>query len=106
MTTTEEPLNSSEYVYDLATYLLASARGCIEEPLLYGPLRLIEALSRLVTISQYAPCVKKDEFLLAAKRKIDQNKYVVMQSEEEFTKFLDSLIKEFTTELKRRNKLE
>jgi len=102
----EETLTSSEYVYDLATYLLTSARGCIEEPLLYGPLRLIEALSRLVTISQYAPCVKKDAFLLAAKKKIDQNKYVVMQSEEEFTKFLDSLIKEFTAELKRRNNVD
>ena len=104
--TEEGPLTSSEYVYDLATYMLTSARGCIEEPLLYGPLRLIEALSRLVAISQYAPCVKKDEFLLAAKKKIDQNKYTVMQSEEEFTKFLDSLIKEFTAELKRRNNVD
>jgi hypothetical protein len=104
--TEEGPLTSSEYIYDLATYMLTSARGCIEEPLLYGPLRLIEALSRLVAISQYAPCVKKDEFLLAAKKKIDQNKYTVMQSEEEFTKFLDSLIKEFTAELKRRNNVD
>lgn len=103
---TEESIEAKEYVYDLATYLLTSARGCIEEPLLYGPLRLIDALSRLATISQHATCIREDEFLLEAKKKIDKNKYVVMQSEEEFTKFLDSMIKEFTAELKRRNKVD
>jgi hypothetical protein len=99
----EDPVGSEEFVFDLATYLLTSARGCIEEPLLYGPLRLIEALSRLAKISEHAKCVKRDDFLLRAKKRIDENKYTVMQSEEEFTKFLDSLIKEFTSELKRRN---
>jgi len=103
---TEEPVTSKEFVYDLATYLLTSARGLIDEPLLYGPLRLIEGLSRLATISERAPCIERDDFLQAAKKKIDQNKYVVMQSEEEFTKFLDSLIREFTAELKRRNKAD
>jgi hypothetical protein len=103
---TEEAIGSKEYVYDLATYLLASARGCIEEPPMYGPLRLVESLSRLAAISQYADCIEKDDFLLKAKKKIDENKYVVMQSEEEFTKFLDSMIKEFTVELKRRNKVD
>lgn len=101
-----ETIESKEYVYDLATYLLTSARGCIEEPLLYGPLRLIEALSRLATISEHATCIENDEFLLNAKKKIDENKYVVMQSEEEFTQFLDSMIREFTAELKRRNRVD
>ena len=102
----ETPLSSRDYVFNLATYLLTSARGCIEEPLLYGPLRLIESLSRLVILPEFATCIEKDDFLLAAKRKIDDNKYIVMQSEEEFTKFLDNLITEFTAELKRRNNVE
>jgi hypothetical protein len=102
----EEGVEGKEFIFGLATYLLTSARGCIEEPLLYGPLRLIEALSRLATLSDYVDCVDPDDFLLRAKKKIDENKYVVMQSQEEFTKFLDSLITEFTAELKRRNKAD
>ncbi len=102
----DERVRPKEFVFNLSTYLLTSARGCIDEPLLYGPLRLIEALSRLATLSRHARCVEKDDFLLAAKKKIDDNKYVVMQSEEEFEKFLDSMIREFTTELKRRNRID
>lgn len=102
----EESVGANEFVFDLATYLLTSARGCVDEPLLYGPLRLVETLSRLATISQHASCIETDEFLLRAKKKIDENKYLVMQSEEKFTEFLDSLIREFTAELKRRNKVD
>jgi len=102
----QEQIEAKEFVYDLATYLLTSARGCMDEPLIYGPLRLIDGLSRLVTISQYAPCIEPDEFLLKAKKRIDENKYVLMQSEEQFKAFLDSLTKEFISELKRRNNLE
>ena len=102
----EETVKPKEFVFNLSTYLLTSARGCIDEPLLYGPLRLIEALSRLATLSQHASCVERDDFLLAAKKKIDDGKYVVMQSEEEFERFLDSMIGEFTAELKRRNAID
>lgn len=98
-----EKLSPKEFVYDLATYLLTSARGCVEEPALIGPLRLVEAISRLSNLSEYANCVERDPFLLEAKKKIDQNKYLFMASEEKFVEFLDELVKEFTWELKRRN---
>ena len=103
---TEPSMGPDEYVYGLAMFLLTSARGCLDEPPLYGPLRLLQALSRLSTISRYAGCVEADEFLAGAKRKIDRNQHRALQSEEEFAKFLDSLIKEFTAELKRRNGVE
>jgi len=31
-------------------FLVVSARGCVEEPHLYGPLRLVDAASRLIDI--------------------------------------------------------
>jgi len=96
----------NNFVFGLTMSLLTSARGCMDEPKVYGPLRLIEALSRLATIPEHAPCIERDEFLAEAKKKIDENKQVVMQSEEEFTKFLDSLVREFTVELKRRNEVD
>ena len=99
---TKASTQANEYVYNLAMFLLTSARGCIDEPPLYGPLRLIEALSRLATIPQHAACVDTDEFLLKEKKKIEENERVALQSEEEFIEFLDSLIREFTAELKRR----
>ena len=102
--TEEGSMGPNDYVYDLAMFLLASARGCLDEPPHYGPLRLMQALSRLATASRQVPCINADEFLLAAKKKIDENEHVAFQSEEEFTKFLDSMIREFTVELKLRNK--
>ena len=102
--TEEGSTGPNDYVYDLAMFLLTSARGCLDEPPQYGPLRLMQALSRLATASRHAPCINTDEFLLAAKKKIDENEHVALQSEEEFTKFLDSMIREFTAELKRRNR--
>ncbi len=89
-------------VLAVATYMLSGARGCVDEPKLYGPLRLIEAISRLIAMAESAG-LPKDEFLIQAKRKIDANKHLVMESEEEFTKFLDDLLRDFTQELKRRN---
>jgi hypothetical protein len=94
-----------EEVFALATYMLTSARGCVEEPKLYGPLRLIEAISRLIALTESSG-LTQDEFLMRAKMKIDANKHLVMESEEKFTEFLDDLLREFTRELKRRNGIE
>ncbi|HYB76468.1 MAG TPA: DUF6092 family protein [Nitrososphaerales archaeon] len=101
----EEP-TLNDFIFGLAVSLLTSARGCIDEPKVYGPLRLVEALSALTTIFDY-DIVEKDEFLLNAKNEID-NKLVpaVMQSEEDFTRMLDDLIRRFTIELKKRNQIE
>jgi hypothetical protein len=101
----EKP-SPNDFVFGLAVSLLTSARGCMDEPKVYGPLRLIEALSALTNIFDY-DIIEKDEFLLNAKNEID-NKLVpaVMQSEEDFTKMLDDLIRRFTIELKKRNQIE
>jgi hypothetical protein len=101
----ERSSSARDGAFGLATYLLASARGCVDEPKLYGPLRLVEAISRLVALTETADFAK-DEFLIQAKEKIDANKHLVMESEEEFTKFLDDLLREFTQELKKRNGIE
>jgi len=96
----------NDFVFGLAVSLLTSARGCMDEPRVYGPLRLIEALSALTNIFDY-DIIEKDEFLLGAKNEIDTKLApAVMQSEEEFTRMLDDLIRRFTIELKKRNKIE
>ena len=96
---------SDDEVFALVTYMLTSARGCVDEPKLYGPLRLIEAISRLVALTESSG-LTKDDFLANAKKEIDANKHLVMESEEKFTEFIDDLLREFTQELKRRNGIE
>jgi len=96
----------NDFVFGLTVSLLTSARGCMDEPKVYGPLRLIEALSALTNIYDY-DVLEKDEFLLNAKNEIDTKLVpAVMQSEEEFKTMLDDLIRRFTAELKKRNQIE
>ena len=91
-----------EYIFELALFLLTAARGCVTEPHMYGPLRLVDAVSRLTDLYSKSNLLKTDQFLIQAKEKIDRNKYSVMTSSEEFIKFMDDLIAEFTEELKKR----
>src|SRR5208282_1305371 len=96
----EEP--AEQHIFELALFLLTAARGCVGEPPIYGPLRLVDAISRLTDIYSKSDKLKPDPFLLKAKQEIDANKYRVMASEEEFIAFMDRLIVEFTEEMKRR----
>lgn len=91
-----------QYVFGLALFLLTAARGCIGEPHMYGPLRLMDAVSRLADLYSKTDLLRLDEFLIQAKKKIDDNKFRVVVSEEEFAKFADGMIAEFTDELRRR----
>jgi vacuolar-type H+-ATPase subunit B/Vma2 len=91
-----------QYIFELSLYLLTAARGCVGEPHIYGPFRLLEAISRLTDLYSKTDKLKPDEFLLKAKKEIDEKKYVMMASEEEFIALMDKLITEFTSELERR----
>jgi hypothetical protein len=87
----------SEPLFDHALYLVASARDCLDEPLIYGPLRLIEGVSRLIE------ALPDDEFLQEQKRLIDREKYEVMGDRERFAAWLDEVLRRFAAESKRRN---
>ena len=87
--------------YDLLKlfcYIITSARGCIEEPKLYGPFRLIDSVERIITLLDNQGLA--DDFLKKERAKIEENKYLVMQDEKGFTKFLDELVIDFTKKLK------
>lgn len=83
--------------FELALYLVASARDCLDEPLIYGPFRMIEGVSKLLAT------VGGDEFLARARDTIDREKYNVMGGRDEFAAWLDDLLREFAAEAKRRN---
>lgn len=100
--TERQPLGPNEYVFELALFLLTAARGCVDEPHMYGPLRLVDGVTRLVGLIKVDPSLRPDPFLQEAKREIDAHKFLVMQSEEKFIAFLDDLTRRFVQELKRR----
>jgi hypothetical protein len=90
-------MTRDEALFEHALYLVASARDCLDEPLVYGPFRMVEGVSRLIER------IREDEFLNAAKEQIDREKYEVMGDRERFAAWLDDLLRGFAAEAKRRN---
>lgn len=84
--------------FTVLAFLAISARNCVEEPKLYGPLRLIDGASRLIGILEKGGI--EDPFFGEIKEKIDQNKYAVMSDRSQFIQFLDDLTKDFSKKLK------
>jgi len=91
-----------EFLFEYSLFLLTAARGLVEEPSLYGSVRLMDAVSRLTEIYSKVDTIKPDEFLLGIKKQIDIGKLQAMASEEEFVKHMDRILVEFTDELKKR----
>ena len=95
--------SGDDYLFEIIIFLATSARNCIDEPHLYGPFRLIDALSRLLDLPKYASCLSRDAFFDQIKKEIDEKKFLVMFDAEGFQNFLDHLVRELAIELKRRN---
>jgi Family of unknown function (DUF6092) len=87
----------NDAIFDHALYLVASARDCLDEPLVYGPLRMIEGVSRLIE------AFPDDEFLSREREVMEREKYQVMNDREAFAAWLDELLRQFAAESKRRN---
>lgn len=76
----------------MLVFLITSARGCVDEPHLYGPLRLVDAASKLINIMRLER--KTSEELDKIQKMIEEKKDLVMHDEEAFIKFLDELVAE------------
>jgi hypothetical protein len=94
-------LPTSEALFDLATYLIGSARDCLEEPLIYGPLRMIVGVQKIIEIAKLEPSLH-DEFLESKLDPISKEVLAVMSDREAFSKALDDLLLAFSDEMKRR----
>ena len=77
-------------VFELVGYMVTSGRNLIDETPLYGPFRLVDAASRLITILEEEGVASSR--LAAIQEEIDNGKYSVMNSKQEFTSFLDSIV--------------
>ena len=76
--------------FELTCYMVTSARNLIQENKLYGPFRLVDAVSRLIDILQKHDL--RSPRLEAIQKLINESKYTVMESDEKFTSFLETLV--------------
>ncbi len=89
---------SESTLFEPLVYLVASARDCLDGPIVYAALRMIESVSRLV-----AAAAPEDDFLRWAREEIEREKDGVMADREQFVAWLDYLLERFAAEAKRRN---
>jgi len=77
-------------VFELVGYMVTSGRNLIDETPLYGPFRLVDAVSRLILMLEKEGIVS--DRLRTMQERIDSGKYSVMKTQQEFMSFLDSLV--------------
>jgi len=79
-----------EQIFGLVCYMLTSACNLVNETKIYGPYRLIDAASRLITVLSEnnisSPSLEK------IREKIEQGKYKVLEDESQFNAFLNDLV--------------
>jgi nitroreductase len=96
-------ITPDQFLFEYALFLITSARGIPSEPRHYGAIRLLDAVSKLTGLYSTTTALRPDPFLIEAKKKIDTKLDTAMVSEEDFMKFIDSLVNEFAHELMKRH---
>jgi Family of unknown function (DUF6092) len=86
--------------FRLATFLVTAARDLVDEPAIYGPFRMIDAVDRLMA-EQF-----DDDFLRVIKPELEREKQKVMSDRDAFVAWLDEIAAKFAAEAKRRNLAE
>lgn len=83
-------------IIKILAYMVTSARGCIDEPKIYGSFRLIDSMSKLYSTLEKDNLIE-DEDVLKIIEKIEKKKYSCMGDEKEFVTMLDDVIDDFVT---------
>lgn len=91
-------MNTSE-VFDLCVYIVTSAQGLKDEPKDYGPIRLLEVLSRL---ADHASAETDDPFLREIAAEATTKLRLVMTDRDAFYAYLEQLVIRLVREAKRR----
>ena len=90
---------SIDDILDLCLYIATSAAGLGTEPKEYGPVRLLEVLSRL---AEGGARFHDDPYLKRIAVEAEENVTLVMTDRDEFNRYLDSLVIALIRESKRR----
>lgn len=91
-------------LFELALFILTSARTIIDEPKRYGPRRLMDTLEKLVNLPLTDTCIPDDSFFKKIRTQIAAHPHLRTSSvvfSNEFKEFLDRMIADFIEEMKR-----
>jgi len=83
--------------FRLATFLVTAARDVIDEPAIYAPFRMVDAVDRLIARAF------DDDFLREIQPELEREKQKIMADRDAFVAWLDGLAARFAAEAKRRN---
>ena len=83
--------------FELLSYMVVSASNLLEEPARYGPLRLVEASSRLVEILDEMSL--GSQRIISIQKKIEAGKHLAMGNKKVFKAYLESLVMHLVDEL-------
>jgi hypothetical protein len=86
-------------IIKMFAYMLTSARGCVDEPKIYGPLRLADSVCRLYYLLKENNLID-DVSIDSIIKKIDEKKSSCMTDEQEFINMLDEVIDDLVTIMK------
>ncbi len=78
--------------YAVVGYMVTSAANLLDEPRAYGPLRLVEAASRLIALLEQEEMASAR--LSALRQRMEAGSSTVQQGEQEFRAFLDLVVDE------------
>jgi len=84
-------LMNEQDIIKVFSYIATSARGCIDEPKIYGPFRLVETISKLFWLLKSNNLIANDK-LSRIIDKIDEKKYVCVKDEKKFISLIDKVI--------------
>ncbi len=77
----------------ILTYIVTSARGCVEEPKIYGPFRLMDTASKMYYMLKDNGLID-DEEIEKIINNIDEKKFSCMTDEQEFISMMDEIIED------------
>ena len=86
-------------VISLLCFLAVSARGLVEEPAMYGPMRLMQVAERLINLAE--DCGIRHELLAEVAERIEEQGFEDLG--EEFIEFMDDLVMLLATWVKQPN---
>jgi len=93
---------SEDEAFELLVFLVTSARGCVDEPKLYGTFRLVDAASKLIGFVLGNHPEQSEGFLRDLKQEIDGRKLSLMTDLKEYVEFLSDTTQKVAQELRRR----
>jgi hypothetical protein len=89
--------------FELAVYLVASARLTLEEPIVYGSFRLVEAAIRTIDAGK-ATNAGTDSFLAEQRAQLEAGKLRLVDDPDGYADWLDEVLQAFTAEAALRNR--